>query len=225
MNGLVSVVIPASAPLGKAAEQFDDEFWSSVLYLVENTPEKVLNRLVYSEEYFLDDAPRCSLCRNKRFQLHKQFDIPWPCLKVIIGTARKRRPGNAADFSKIILEMSGIDRLRQELQKRFFAKSEMIKFFSVLSKASEYFKTADRRLRNHKVNLTRILENAAISQSALAERIQRGDSDLRPVQEYVQTSLQTVKCDLDSTSETLRLLGKAVVEVEDAYQEMNADLK
>src|SRR6266446_6678879 len=49
MNGLVSAVIPASAPLGKAAKQFDDQFWRTVLDLTGNTPSPVLEGMLLGE--------------------------------------------------------------------------------------------------------------------------------------------------------------------------------
>jgi septin family protein len=225
MRGLVSVVIPVSAPLGKAAEKFADRFWQDVLNLTANTPAQVLDDMLLGEEDFRDEVPRCSVPVKERHEFQSKFPMPWPCLKFIIQTARKKSPANHTDLRRTILETSGMERLRQELQTRFFAKSKVIKTFSVLSKARESGRIADVRLRNHKNNLTRILQTAATSQSALAERIQRGDSELRPAQEYIQTTLQTIERDLDSASETLRLLGKAVLMVEDAHQEMDADLK
>jgi hypothetical protein len=193
--------------------------------LAANTPASVLDDMLLGEEDFRDEAPQCSVPVKERLEFQSQFPLPWPSLKFIIQTARTTSPGNYSDLRRTILDMSGLERLRQELQTRYFAKSKVIKTFSVLSKARESGRIADVRLRNHKNNLTRILQTAAASQSALAERIQRGDSELRPAQEYIQTSLQTIERDLESASETLRLLGRAVLVVEDAHQEMDADLK
>ena len=225
MRGLVSVVIPVSAPLGRAAEKFDDRFWQCILNLAANTPASVLEDMLLGEEDFRDQHPRCSVSEKERREFQSQYPMPWPCLKFIIQTAALTATPEPGALRRTILEKSGLGKLRQELQSRFFAKSRVIKTFSVLSKARESGRLADVRLRNHKINLTRILQSASASQSALEDRIQRGDTELRPVQEYVQTSLQTVERDIDSASETLRLLGKAVLEVEDAHQEMDADLK
>lgn len=225
MVGLVSVVIPVSAPLGNAAEKFDASFWKIVMNLAANTPAQVLDDMVLDEQDFKDAFPKCSVSAQDRRELRFKFHLPWPCLKFIIQTARNKSPGNCDELRQIIRQISGLQQLRDELQTRFFARSEVIKIFSVLSKARDSCGIADIKLRNLKTRLAGILQNAATSQAALAERIQRGDSDLRPVQEYVQTSLNTVECDLESASETLRLLGKAVLEVEDAYQEMDADFK
>lgn len=225
MVGLVSVVIPVSAPLGKAAEKFGDPFWQLLMNLAANSPAQVLDDMLLGEEDFQDEFPRCSVPAKTRREFRSEFRLPWPCLKFIIQTSRNKSPGNCDDLRQIVGEIGGLKQLRGELQKRFFARSKVVKTFSVLSKAWDSCRIADVRLRNHKTRLTGILENAAASQSVLADRIHRGDSDLRPVQEYFQTSLQTVARDLDNASEVLRLLGKAVLEVEDVYQEMNSDLK
>jgi hypothetical protein len=225
MRGLVSIVTPVSAPLGKAAEKFEDRFWESILNLALNTPSEVLDDMLLGELDFYDDAPKCAVSVKDRRDLQTLFSLPWPCLKLIVQRARKTSPGSFSDFRRHILDISGLEKLRQELQNRFFEKSKVIKTFSVLSKASEATRTAEVRLRNYKNNGARILQNAVASQSVLAERIQRGDSDLLPVQEYVQTSLQTIERDLENTGDTLRQLGEAVLVVEDAYQEMDADLK
>ena len=225
MRGLVSVVMPVSAPLGRAAEKFDNRFWQCALNLAANTPASVLEDMLLGEEDFRDQHPRCSVSEKDRREFQSQYPMPWPCLKFIIQTAALTATPEPGALRRTILEKSGLGKLRQELQSRFFAKSRVIKTFSVLSKARESGRLADVRLRNHKINLTRILQSASASQSALEDRIQRGDTELRPVQEYIQTSLQTVERDIDSASETLRFLGKAVLEVEDAHQEMDADLK
>ena len=225
MGGLVSVVIPVSAPLATASERFDDRFWQVVLNLSSNTPARILDNMLLGEEDFYDEYPGCSVPMKDRREFQTQFQLPWPCLKFIIKTARSQSPGNESDLRRIILEASGLDRLRQELQARFFERSKVIKMFSVLSKARNSCGIADVRLRNHKTRLTRIVQNAGATQSVLAERINQGDAALRPVQEYVQTSLKTVELDLENASETLRLLGKAVLEVESVHQEMDADLK
>lgn len=224
MNGLVSAVLPASAPLGRAAEQFEEAFWNGVLNLTANSPGRVVDRLLLSELNFLDVASSCSLTQAERSQLRTVFNLPWACLKVIIQTARRKQPGTGRELRNMIAEMSGLERLRQELRQRFFARSKMIKSFSVLSKARESCRTAEVRLRNHKTNLARSLETGVAIQTMLANRIAGGETDLRVVQEYLQTTLIPIESDLELARGTLVDLGRSVLEVEDAHREMNADL-
>ena len=225
MDGLISVVIPVSAPLGKAAEQYADGFWQTVLNLAVHTPAPVLQEMLMGEEEFLDETPGCALSTSDRRQLRSQYPLPWPSLKVIIEAGQREKPADPAAFRARVLDMSGLVRLRQELQSRFFDRSHMIKSFSVLSKAWDACRTADVRLRNHKVGLTDKLQRAPQLKSVLAERIRRGETDLQPVQDYLQATLGLLEKEVEDTSVTLRCLDAKLLEVEEVQKDMDGDRK
>jgi hypothetical protein len=228
LSGLVSVVMPVSAPLGRAAEKFDDHFWNGTLNLAINTPSDVLDDMMLGEADFFDDMSRCAVPlddRRKMYGSTGQYRLPWPCLKLLIQTARRTAVANATDLRRDISAISGLEKLKQELQRRFFDRSRVIKTFSILSKAWDSTRTAEVRLRNYKTNLSRVLENATASKSILADRIEKGDVDLRAVQKYVRGTVETVENDLEKAGDSLRDLGKMMLDVQDAHQEMDADLK
>jgi hypothetical protein len=227
MGDLVSAVIPVSAPLAWAAEQFADSFWSQVLELTANCGDDVLEELLVRDRDFTHvNIPGCPLdaaTRQKLYTTHRSR-LPWPSLKVIVQIAAKQRPGNVADLRTAIRQASGIDLLRSQLQRRFFARTKMIKVFSVLSKALEPCQVGSRRLRNHKVEYSRLLDGA---QSAMASLSQHATSDatLAPVRRYLEETRSIVEDDLRRASETLRKLDELAVTIQDAYGDMNADLQ
>lgn len=227
MGDLVSAVIPVSAPLAWAAEQFADSFWSQILDLSANCTEDVLDDLLLRDQDFTQaNIPGCPLdaaARQRLYGTHRSH-LPWPSLKILVQIAAKRRPGNVADLRTTIREASGIDVLRRELQRRFFARTKMIKAFSVLSKALDPCQVGARRLRNHKIEYTRLLDGAQEAMASLSEYA-TADAALAPVQHYLEETRTIVEDDLRRASKTLRKLDELALTIQDAFEDMNADLQ
>jgi len=223
---LVSTVIPVSAPLAKAAEQFPDDFWSRVLTLAVGSTDAAIRTLFLRDTYFGQASePGCSLSASERQTLRNTYPLPWPSLKLIIKLGRAQKPETAADFRALVLNGSGILALRRELHRRFFARSRMIKAFSVLSKAWEPCQAANISLRNHKVRYTRLLDAAQDAVQGLAKHPSKDNATYAPVRRYVEETRTIVEQDLRRASEILRNLGEAVVRIQDGYDDMNADLR
>ena len=138
--------------------------------------------------------------------------------------ACRKRPGNADDLRQAIRTASGIDVLRRQLERRFFARAKMIKAFGILSKALEPCRIADVALRNHKIRNARLLEAAQVAMRSISER-ESPDPGLEPVRCYLEETRSLVEDDLQKAANTLRRLGEAVVPLRDAHEDMNKDLR
>lgn len=227
MGDLVSAVIPVSAPLAWAAEQFTEAFWLQILELAVNCPADVLDELLLLDRDFtqanIAGCPLDATARQRLYAAHRSH-LPWPSLKMVLRIASKQAPGCVADLRTAIRQASGIDVLRGELQRRFFARTKMIKAFSVLSKALEPCQIGSRRLRNHKVESSRLMDGAQAAMTSLS-RYATADATLAPVRQYLEETRSIVQDDLRRASETLRKLDELAVTVHDAYGDMNADLQ
>lgn len=228
MGDLVSAAIPVSAPLAWAAEQFPDAFWSQLLELTGNCADDVLEELLLTDHDFthanIRGCPLDAATRQTFYTAHRS-QLPWPSLKVIVQIAKQRQPGNAPDLRAVIRQASGINVLRGELQRRFFARTKMIKAFSVLSKALEPCGIASRRLRNHKIQYSRLLDGAQAAMTSLSRHAPSEASAEEPIRRYLVETRSIVEDDLQRASETLRNLDEVAVTIQDAYGDMNADLQ
>lgn len=100
----------------------------------------------------------------------------------------------------------------------------MIKAFSILARAWEPGQIANTRLRNHKLRFGRLLEDARRASESLS-RLDGLEADaIAPIQAYLDETWQLVEDDVHVVSDALRQLGEATIEVQDAYQDMDADV-
>ena len=226
MQDCVSHVMPASAPLGRAAERFPDLFWHTLLDISLNTTAADLEELLLGEEDFLENDSRgCPLDAAARTRLRREFKLPWPSLKLILRTARRRSPGNPSDLRKMILEMSSLPKLRQEIQNRFFARAGALKMSKLLAAAFEPCQRAEHQLRNFKLTLNHDLQKAERIQTMLGERISAGDSALLPVQEFIQSAIHKSKEEADHVTESLRSISIAALDAKEKQQRLERDLE
>lgn len=224
MQDCVCGALAVSAPLGKAAGCYPNAFWHSVLNLAANTPASELQELLLDERDFREDeCPRSPLDAAARCRLRTEFPLPWPSLKVILQIARRRAPGNPADLRSIILETSGLPRLRQEIQKRFFDRARVLKMAKILAAAWEPCQRTQQMLRNHKAELSENLNKADHARAVLTDRVKR-DADLRPALEFIQAGAAAMESELPRIAENLRRIGRIVTRVQDTQQDMERDL-
>lgn len=224
MGELVSAVIPVSAPLARAAESFPDQFWDDLLRLCRKTPAETIEELLISEQDFqrLED-PRCSLTAEARRELRRNYPLPWPSLKAIIQLGHARQPDSPEELRELIRHASQIDVLRNELQRRFFARSQMIRAFSVLTKALDPCQEAAVRLRNHKRQCSQLLEQA---QDAIRQlnNLSIPDAAIIPIRRYLETTRSLVENDLHQVAVTLQKVDRERLLLQDSFEDMHNDL-
>ncbi len=226
MHDCVSHVMPASAPLGRAAERYPDVFWHTMLDLSLNTAAADLEELLLGEEDFLENDIRgCPLDSAARTRLRREFKLPWPSLKLILRTARRRHPGGPADLRKIILEVSNLPKLRREIQERFFARAGALRMSKLLAAAFEPCQRAEHLLRNFKLTLNHDLKKAEQIQTLLNERISAGDSNLLAVQEFIQSAVRKSKAETDHVTDSLRSISLAALDAKENQQRLEWDME
>ncbi|MCR4413971.1 MAG: dynamin family protein [Thermoguttaceae bacterium] len=225
MGDLVSSVIPVSAPLARAAESFPDAFWHWLLQLSSGCPGETIEELLLSERDFqqLED-PRCPVPPVARRELRRTYPLPWASLKAIVQLGHARRPGSAAELRSVIHQASNIATLRDTLQRRFFARSRMIKAFSLLAKALAPCEVAGIRLRNHKRRYTLLL-NAAHDAIRQASALSAAAGPIEPIRRYLEETRSLVENDLRSAADALRRLDEAKVLLQDNFDDMQNDLR
>jgi ribosome biogenesis GTPase A len=204
----IAEVIPVSAPLGWAVEHFDTEFWQSCFELG-GQPEKERKKFLLMDTYF-DKEPQ-------RKELRTKYKLPWACLKVIINRVALAKIESPEALKEDIWDISGIEKLRTILDKRFFSRSRMIRSFGILARTLPICEEADTVLRNHKILFTQMQDDA---DKALTE------TDILPntVKNYIEETKKIVHSDYRTASEALTELGKLVQPVKDAWKAMNDDI-
>ncbi|GEM_PF-3266583 len=230
--GTISCLIPVSAPLGILAERLKDDsrFWSELLRLGRDSTPESIEFILYLENYFLDDVQGCSLTSDQRRALWNRIlavypGLPWATLQVLVRSAQDFGHGGGEELRRRVFEMSGMPRLKAELSERYFARSKMIKAFSILSKAWLPCQSAQTILRNRKVALSNLIGRARESSALLRARIGGGESDLVSVLGYVVESLETIEAEFRQASDVLRTLSNTVVPIRDAFDDMKRDLE
>jgi len=225
MGDLVSSVLPVSAPLARAAESFPDAFWQAILELCSGAPAATIEELLLSERDFQQFEDRhCPLTASARRELRRLYPLPWPSLKVILQLGHARRPGGAAELRSLIRDASKIDALRDTLQRRFFARSRMIKAFSLLAKALDPCEVAAVRLRNHKRRYSQLLDGAQEAIRGL-DALSVSAAAVTPIRRYLEETRTLVENDLRNAAVALRQLDEAKVLLQDGFDDMQNDLR
>jgi TPR repeat protein len=225
MRDFVSGTMPVSAPLGWAGERFPDAFWTRILDLAFNTGPDDFNSMLKRDTNFERDYATCPFDGAGRMQFRSDYQIPWPSLKFILRSARSGSSTNAKDLRTFILKTSGIPDLRQEICRRFFARAGALKMSKLLATAFEPCQRAEHILRNHKLELHQDLQKAEYSETALSERIHRGDSALVPAQQFILSAVRNGKDDLAHVSENLRRISLAALLVKEKQQQVEGDME
>lgn len=225
IGGLVADVFPVSAPLGRAAERFGADFWEAMFALYE-TPQVALSDLLMQEKDFMNwEEPACPLSVAARRSLRTDYELPWASFKAVAAIAKRRKPADPNELRALIAEAGGISKLRELLERRFLTRSRLIKVFGVLAKAREPCQVALVRLRNHKVRQTALLEEAERAIGPLTAAVHSGAGDLEPALRYLRETRQTVEREARDTAESLRRLGEASIAVNDAFDDLDNDMK
>lgn len=222
----VACVLPVSAPLAMAVARFNGGFWTPLVRLARESTHDALRAVLQSDRRFDGrEATGCALDAATRRRLREQYRLPWPSLRLAIRAARQCTSDDPESVRTFVQEISGIDQLRSELDRRFFSRTRVIKAFSLLAKAWEPCQIAQTRLRNKKVSLAEAMERTDGLVSLLESRISAGDAALETVRDYVRATRSTVAREVEVIGNLLRQLSDAVLPVQDAYDGMNADLK
>lgn len=215
----VAEVLPVSAPMGWACEHFGDEFWQTAFDLGRQAVD-VLKNLLRTDQFFIRDIPGCTLSAEKRKIFRNAHKLPWPTLKFIINRVGIDMVETPEQLKARIDEISGINKLREMLDKRFFSRSKMIRKFGVLGKTLPICDEASKLLRNHKIRFVKLADDARLAAKELS-----GINLSGIVHDYINKTQALVQGDLHTAEKTLKTLDELVLQVKDVFEEMNSDTK
>lgn len=129
---------------------------------------------------------------------------PWEILAFVLNEARRRNCSDAAALKQRLHHLSGLDRLQEILERRFFRISALIQAGSVLQKAQEPCERGALLLRNRLDGLRDLSARGEALLKALTRAGDRRtglDGDLVT---YVRDSLEPIRAEAAALSATLR---------------------
>lgn len=150
MSGLVSEIIPVSAPLFIAADRYGSDFWETLSEFVKLDVDDFEDLLMDEAEFRELRIEGLCITPEQRAQFRLDYPLPWSSLCMILKHAVSASIAAPDALRAGILERSGIPYLRRQLQRRFFSRSHLIKVMSIISRAWEPCELAKIRLRNAK---------------------------------------------------------------------------
>lgn len=162
----VSAVLPVSGPLGRASQICSPAFWELALQFARGTTTAAWENLTIGSDDWLADEAGCSVNSEQRAQMQAMCPIAWPCFKTLLLFARSRDFADGQELRAAVREISGIDQVLDFLQRRFFERSRMIRFATILGRALRVGDLARGRIRNQ---LGKLSLDQAAAQRALAE--------------------------------------------------------
>ena len=148
LKSFVSEVIPVSGPLGRACQTCPPSFWGDVIALVNGTSCESLETLMIQESWFTREDPGCEISPEKRAQMRAVSQLVWPCFKVVLQLAKSQHIASGEELLAAVRKISGIDRLIEFMDRRFFDRSRLIRASTVLYRSLRVTDVARGRLKN-----------------------------------------------------------------------------
>lgn len=146
LQGRVAEVIPTSGLLAQVAENVAAETWDALARLATDSTPSAVRYLLRADSYFAGEREGAALDSAARTIL--KDTLPLPALRFIVQIAQTRGIADGAVLRHTVLEASGLRRLKDLLQRRFFSLASLIKASTVLRKAWEPCNVARLRLRD-----------------------------------------------------------------------------
>lgn len=221
LAGKVAEVIPVSGLLALLAAEQPLSVWEQIAQLATRSQDEVLDDLLLADRYFVADHPQAPLDSATRQALLER--LSWPALRFCLQLAQRERLDHGSALLAQVRRASGLDRLQQLLQERFFALSGLIKAGTVLRKAWQPCDQALLRLRElaeRRRDERRHADQAAAQLRALLPTT----SALESVLAYVVASTSAVDNEQRRLEQTWHQLDRIRAQAEQAFRFLDADL-
>jgi hypothetical protein len=218
----VAEVLPVSGPLAKAVARLAPEFWNEVARLVAHTSTDTLGHLTSMERRFdTASSPGCPVDADGRRNLRTRSALPWPCFSTVLRLANCNSLGDGTALRSAVDQMSGVQRLLDFLDERFFSRSRIIRASTLLGKALRPCERARNRLRER---LALLREHAVAAQEMIAELEPLGQRACRSRSFIAQTILNGEQ-ESQNVEANLRALETEVRTVRESSDNFDRDLK
>lgn len=221
LQGKVAEVIPVSGMLALLAAEQPPCVWDQIAHLAVASSADTLEDLRLSDDKFCNDYPQATLDSAARRALLQA--VTWPALRFCLGLAHREQIDSGATLVRRVRETSGIDRLQQVLQTRFFALSGLIKAGTVLRKAWQPCDQALLLLRDL-TEQHRMARRQADQSAQLLRDLIAGTPALRQVLDYVSASTAAVDNEQRRAEETWDRLESLRTRAEQGFRFLDADL-
>jgi hypothetical protein len=173
-----------------------------------------------TEARFTRPVADCALNPAERALLLSRANLAWPCFKTVLSLASSRPFANGAELQRAVREHSGIDRLLEFLDRRFFSRSRMIRASNVVNRALRMADLARSRLRKR---LGELDAEGELGQQALAEI---GTNDAFPrARAFLNWCVSETRLEFDQIDGILRELETQIQMVREAFQHFELELR
>jgi len=224
LQGKVATVIPTSGLMAVTVRHAPPAAWPLIAQLACQSGDGDHAALVADPEIFCDpdDAfERIPVPQNQRKALLTR--IPWPVLRFVLRTARLRGLATPDAVRQLLVDASGVERLRHLLAARFFANAELIKANTVLRRAWNPCSVGLLRLQQVEKDRETDLRQGAESLKILD---MMPESQARNhVRGYVQRSLAAVAADLNTVRALRRQLDELRETARSNFEALDRDMR
>ena len=212
-------VFPVSGPLGRACRVCPPAFWEDVLEFVRGTTRGPFELLTVEESWSARRNQDAAISTEKRAEMKTASQLAWPCFKTVLLLAVSRPFGSGDELLSGVREISGIDRLLDFLERRFFDRSRLIRSSTVLCRAARISDTARGRLRNRLDDLS---IDRKLAQQALDEI---GGNAAYQNRERSSRRLEDARKEHEQLSGLLRDLDEQTVAVRQSFEFFERDCR
>jgi hypothetical protein len=174
LDGKVAGVIATSGLLASVLSKTNDDIWQQLLDFVSHCSSTELEGYIETEDSFPDP------------EIKKAID--WLVLPLCCRYAKHNNFASAQNFIDGLYDISGINKLKELLEKHFITKAKIIKLGTVLSKAMEIGNEVMLKI-NYELEKQHDLK----LQGYNALKAVSADPNLKHVKEYIQESINSTE--------------------------------
>jgi len=218
LKASVCDVVSVSGPLARAGQCRAPQFWDAILEMVRRSTADSVETLTMQEHWFTRDDPECGLSPETRGRLREDSGLPWPCFKTLLLLAASQPFADGAALQDEVRKVSGIDRLLDFLEQRFFARARMIRASNVLNRTLNVTEKARGRLGNR---LNDLADDLKLGREALAEL--SSSSSATKARRFIEHRLDDARSEADRISVTLRDLEQETRLVREGFAHFEQD--
>ena len=220
LGNKVSEVVRASGLLALAVLERDREDWDQVVELVSRSTPEAIATLSRSDRHFRSDVQGAALDVGTRGELLGR--LGWPVLLFSLWITGARGLRSGAALRETLHKASGIDKLRETLHERFFARTDLILGFATLRKAWEPCRIGMLTFRNE-IDRARTLQQQGRQALRLLEP--QANGALAPVGAFVRESLKRLDKEIAHLDEAHGELDELFHREHRAFELLDADVR
>jgi hypothetical protein len=223
LDGKVAHVIPTSGLLAVCARTLQPKDWDALASLATSADADDFEDMTEMDsEFLLPDLPSVRLSVPERQALLNT--LSWPALQFILKLAREDGLSEGPALKAAVVDASGLERLKQILQKQFFAQAEIIKANTVLRKAWGPCNLGLSRLRS--LESTRAFDAKAGEQSrTLLQGAGLPSATQEIVVGYIGRSLAAVRADMEAVNRLRGQLDALRHKAQSNFSALESDLE